>query len=102
MTAESLKALAYAFLEEQEKIRFEPLHEKARISWDLSSLPNGIKRCTVQVECEAGCGWKVDSYGSEAELLSAKAEAIEKILQKDKLSRIRPSEILDALFPGLE
>lgn len=103
MSCGSIHALAHAFREELDRIGSDSLHRVIHISTKLRSLQNGMKHCSVQVECKAGCGWLVESYGREAEILKAKADVIKKMIEFEGLEPLKPSSVLMAkLFPELQ
>ena len=60
----------------------EDLHRSIEVSYVTESLSNGIKRCSVQVECKAGCGYLVEAFGEEADMLREKAAAIQNMLSR--------------------
>ena len=99
MPNESIKALAHALLDELKRKERDPRHVLLQVSWTCRCLPNGIKCCSVQLRCAAGCGWLIDSYGHEAGLLETKAVAIHTLLEHTPMSFMKsPHEILEVYF----
>lgn len=99
MTFDSLVALAHTFLEELERKGSNPLHELTDISCTLQSLPNGIKHCSVQIQCKSGFGWLVESYGQEAHLLRTRAKVIHNMLTDGPMTS---PELIGLLFPEID
>ena len=97
----SVNALAHAIMEELDRAGDRLQHGLIHISSTTSFLTNGIKHCSVQVECEAGCGWLVQVYGEEAEVLEQKAIAIQRHMHSgaEEISK-SAVEILSTFFPG--
>ena len=75
-------ALTRAISAELERGNESPLHAIIRLSCSIAFLTNGIKCCSVQVQCKAGCGYLVEAFGEEAEMLRQKAISIQSILEK--------------------
>lgn len=83
-------ALARAITEELDRAGESPLHGAIHVSCKAAFLRNGIKHCSVQIECEAGCGYLVEAFGEEADLLQEKAIATQNLLHEgSKSSRVR-------------
>ncbi len=96
----SVHALAQAILDELVNAEGNSQHAAIHISYDGKYLPNGIKHCTVQIECKAGCGWLIEAYEGETEALEQKAIAIHKRLQGLASEALTPlPDILLAVFP---
>jgi hypothetical protein len=96
----SVHALAQAILDELVKAEENLQHGAIYVSYNDKSLPNGIKHCTVQIECNAGCGWLIEAFEGEAEALEQKAIAIQKRLQGLGIETLTPlPDILLAVFP---
>jgi len=82
MLNNSKHALTRAIIGELDKEGESPLHGLIRLSCAMTFLTNGIKCCTVQIQCEAGCGYLVEAFGEEAEILREKAITIQRILEE--------------------
>jgi hypothetical protein len=72
------------------------LHQTIHLSCTVSSLSNGMKCCTVQIECKAGCGYLLQAFGEEAEILYEKALMFKGILESPKASK----SLLLSIVPG--
>jgi len=83
MLSNSVHALTRAIISELDKEGESLLHGIIRLSCAMAFLTNGVKSCTVQVECKAGCGYMVEAFGEEAETLRRKAIAIQSILEQE-------------------
>lgn len=96
----NVHALAQAILNELVNAEGNSQHGVIRISYDSKYLPNGIKHCTVQIECIAGCGWLIEAYEEEAETLEQKAITIHRRLEGLATEALTPlRDILLAVFP---
>ena len=99
---DSEHALASAIMAELDRIGETPLHGAIRASYSTAFLANGIKRCSVQVECKAGCGYLIQAVGEEADMLQEKAMAIQSLL-REGIQKTSPVSLLQDLllvFPG--
>lgn len=77
------QALAQAIMQELDRADGacgNPQHGTIHISCEAAYMKNGIKHCSVQIECEAGCGWLVQAFGDEAEELEQKVNTIQRLL----------------------
>lgn len=90
----SVHALAQAILEEITLAEDNPGHGAIHISCEVKCLSNGIKHCSAQIECGAGCGWLVQAFGEEAELLEQKAIAIQRHLNRAEETSTSPFQTL--------
>lgn len=100
----SAEALGRAVMAELERDDASLLHKAIEVSCKAELLANGIKRCTVQIECKAGCGYLVQDFGEEADMLQEKAAAIKSLL-REGVQHYSPKslfEALQSLFPGIE
>lgn len=79
---DSEHALASAIMAEHDRMGETPLHGVIRLSYSTAFLANGIKRCSVQVECKAGCGYLIQAVGEEADRLQEKAIAMQNVLSE--------------------
>ena len=96
----SVQALAQAILDELARTEGNTQHGTINISYDEKCLSNGIKHCSVQIECGAGCGWLIEACECEAEVLGQKASAIQGMVQGSGKENIRTlPEILLTVFP---
>ena len=96
LQSNSEHALTHAVMAELDRERESPLHAIIRLSCAMSFLRNGIRSCSVQVECKAGCGYLVEAFGEEAEILRQKANAIQSMLKERGLEGSSKS-IVDVL-----
>ena len=97
----SVNALAHAIMKELDRDGNGLLHGHVHISHTISFLRNGVKQCSVQVECEAGCGWLVQANGEEADVLEQKVIAIKRHLQREGEETSKSAvEILSTFIPG--
>lgn len=102
MPYSSLHALAHAIMVELERAGDSLQHGVVHISSTTSFMTNGIKQCSVQVECEAGCGWLVQAFGEEADELQQKAIAIQGHLHRGAEGTSNYAlEIVSTFFPGI-
>ena len=100
MISNSLEALGHALLAEcRQSVDIEE-HALIRISCSTKILSNGLRYCAVQVQCPVGCGWLIETYGNEAELLEEKATLIQKMLGSPTRT-LSVSEILRVALPEL-
>ena len=99
---DSENALASAIMAELDRIGETPLHGAIRLSHSTAFLANGIKRCSVQIECKAGCGYLIQAVGEEADMLQEKAIAVQSLLREgiQKNSPISLLKDLILVFPG--
>ena len=77
MIHNSLEALVLAIEEEFKKSECQKEHARIRISISTSRATNGMRYCSVNLECGAGCGWLIETYGNEAATLENQARAIQ-------------------------
>ena len=82
MLGNSEHALNRAIATERDKESESELHGIIRLSCAMTFLTNGVKCCTVQVECKAGCGYLVEAFGEEAERLRQMAIALQSTLEE--------------------
>lgn len=73
-------ALAHAIMTEIDREGENPLHKTISISFRTLLMDNGIKQCSVQVECKAGCGYLIQAFGEEADTLKHNAMLFKNIL----------------------
>jgi hypothetical protein len=98
---DSEHALASAIMAELDRRDETPLHGAIRLSYSTAFLANGIKRCSVQVECKAGCGYLIQAVGEEADMLQEKAMAIQSLLREGiQKTSISLFEDLFLVLPG--
>lgn len=101
----SEQALAQAIIQELDKADGacgNPQHGTIHISCEAAFMRNGIKYCSVQIECEAGCGWLVQAFGDEAVELEHKINTIQRLLDCDIEGVPMPlCQILLSCFPRL-
>ena len=96
----SVHALGQAILEELTLAEDNSRHGTIHISCEVKCLSNGIKRCSAQIECGAGCGWLVEADGGQADVLQQKAIAIQSMLHGPvEEAPMSLSEILLAVIP---
>ena len=76
----STDALCRAIAIEIEKKPESSLHGILRITKGFAISSNGLRHCRVQLECGAGCGYLVEAYGDEADLLDRIATSCKCIL----------------------
>jgi hypothetical protein len=100
MIHNSLEALNLAIEEEFKKRECQTEHATIRISISTSRASNGIRHCSVNVECGAGCGWLIETYGNEAEALENHAKAIQTKLS-DPIRGISLQELKVRILPDL-
>lgn len=103
MRCDSEYALAFAVMTELDRVGETPLHGAIHLSCATAFLPNGIKRCSVQLECEAGCGYMIQVDGEAADTLQQKAVAIQGMLSSGEFQKASSKSILEDLlsvFPG--
>jgi len=81
LSHDSVRAFAQAIQVELSEAEHSSGHSLLHLSYEFKSLSNGIKYCSVQIECEAGCGWLVEGTGDEAEVLREKAIIMQRMLQ---------------------
>jgi hypothetical protein len=93
-----LDALAYAIGQECERCESQSEHALIRLAISSSYLSNGLRHCSVNVECGAGCGWFIETFGGEAEELEQKARAAQAIMS-DPNRDISNSEIAFMVSP---
>jgi hypothetical protein len=74
------EALAHAIMTEIDREGENPLHKTISISFRTLLMDNGMKQCSVQVECKAGCGYLIEAFGEEAEVLEHNAVLFKNIL----------------------
>jgi hypothetical protein len=98
MIRDSLDALGFALDQECQKSKTMEEHSLIRISIAASYVPNGLRYCSVNVECGAGCGWLIEMYGSEAEALEHEARAFQ-VLLDDSNRALSISEIVALVYP---
>jgi hypothetical protein len=92
MIRNSLEALAYAIGQEFEKSQCLAEHASISVSVSTGYLSNGLPHCSVRVECGVGCGWLIQTYGSEARELEQIAKVAQTVLS-DHNSALSNSEI---------
>lgn len=92
-------ALAQAIWEEHQRAEENGRHGTIHISWITRLLRNGIAQCSVQIECEAGCGWLVEEQGDHAIELIEKAAIIHKIINSSVQGQMALAKILSSAFP---
>lgn len=101
----SEQALAQAIRQELDRADGacgNPKHGTIHVSCEAAHMKNGIKHCSVQIECEAGCGWLVQAFGDEAEELEQKANTIQRLLYCGIEGASMPlCQILLSCFPRL-
>lgn len=73
-------ALASAIMTELDRLGETQLHGTIHLSCEAAFLTNGVKRCSVQLECKAGCGYLIQAFGEEADILQQKANVIQSVL----------------------
>jgi hypothetical protein len=76
------------------------LHGAFHVSIRNSAAQNGVKRCSVQIECEAGCGYLIQAFGEEADMLQEKAIVLQRLLQSGQDIKSFSYALL-SLFPEL-
>lgn len=103
MRCDSEYALASAIMTELDRIDESPLHGAIHLSCSTVILANGMRRCSVQLECKAGCGYMIQAVGEEADTLQQKAVAIQCILSEGVQEASSKSTLKDLLsiFPKL-
>ena len=99
MHRNSEHALASAIMTELDRLGETPLHGAIHLSYKDATLPNGIRRCSVQLECKAGCGYLIQAVGEEADILHQKTTTIQALLAGACLSQKSLLEDLLLLFP---
>ena len=95
-------ALYQALESELIRARDNPLHGMIAVSHKMELLSNGIARCSVQLECKAGCGWLIGATtAQDIRSLMEKLVLIERILIRtlESAPSERISEILSSVFP---
>jgi hypothetical protein len=103
MRFDSIRALAGVFHHEIDNSKCDVGHLSIQLSCASKSLPNGVKRFSVQLECKAGCGCLIETYGIEAEKLEEKVRKIQTMLGDESSDHSDiASEGLNMLFPELE
>ena len=95
----SAHALATAVLEEEQRAKDNPQHLILHVSSASRYLQNGLRHLSVQLECEACCGWLIEAIGVEADALQQKVALIQKMLQLSDNDQKPISEILLTIFP---
>ena len=91
------QALGKAVIVELDKSVEKPMHKTILVSI-ANSVQNGIRRCSVQIECKAGCGYLIYAFNEEADLLQEKAETL-KILLATQVDLQILILALKSLFP---
>jgi hypothetical protein len=96
-------ALVNALIGELERAENSPLHGVLHISFTAAVLKNGIKQCSVQVECQAGCGYLIQAFGEEADRLHEKAIAVQSLINGEVEGYPSTSlpNALRTIFPGI-
>jgi hypothetical protein len=75
-------ALIHAVDAELAKEAESSSHKTMKLSVRKTCMSNGIWRCSVQVECLAGCGYLVEAFGDDADILLQRAVAIQNKLNE--------------------
>lgn len=96
---DSVEALGRRMLGELRRGREQPGHASVRLLFHTQRLPNGVDHCTVQMICDVGCRFVIESYGSLAAPLRDKAAEIQQALGGG-ICRPSVSDIA-GLFPKL-
>ena len=96
MIRNSLEALDYAIGQERDRSECAGEHALISITISVGYIANGMRHCSVNVECGAGCGWLIQTFGSEAEELEHKARMAQEVLS-DSNNSIRNEEIATLL-----
>ena len=73
-------ALASAIMAELDRLGETPLHGAIHLSYTTAALSNGIRQCSVQLECKAGCGYLIQAVGEEADTLEQTTATIQALL----------------------
>ena len=97
MIGTSEHALASAIMTELHRLGETRLHDAINLSCSAKILANGIKRCTVQLECKAGCGYLFQAFGEEADILQQKTATIQTLLS-DGTRDTSPKSLLEDLL----
>jgi hypothetical protein len=84
----SVQALESVISDEISKSASDPHHGRLRMSIVMKPLSNGLNRCTVQIECEAYCGFLIHADSEEADALMSKAIAVKRFLDKHQNSQL--------------